>query len=62
MALGEEWAKSTHSAGQGECVEARRRNDVGEATADVRDSRHPDAGQLTFAGQEWTALLGVITP
>ncbi|WP_083926696.1 DUF397 domain-containing protein [Nocardiopsis valliformis] len=48
------WHKSTYSDGGANCVEARQ----GAAGADVRDTQNRDAGHLSFASQEWAALLG----
>lgn len=49
-----EWHKSSYSANGGNCVEVREE----ESGADVRDTQNREAGQLTFASQEWAALLG----
>jgi hypothetical protein len=47
------WRKSTYSAGNQQCVEI--------ATADndalLRDSKHPDAGHLTFTRTELATLV-----
>lgn len=48
------WYKSSYSANGGNCVEVR---EVGSG-ADVRDTQNREAGHLTFASQEWAALLG----
>ena len=46
------WRKSSHSAGEGDCVEVAIEHTVG-----VRDSKAPDAGQLTVSRQAWSAAL-----
>jgi hypothetical protein len=48
-----DWSKSSFSANQGNCVEVARLAD-GMA---VRDSKHPDAGMLTFTPAEWQAFV-----
>ncbi|WP_306369948.1 DUF397 domain-containing protein [Nocardiopsis sp. CC223A] len=46
--------KSSYSGGQTQdCVEVA---DLPSAAA-LRDSKHPEAGHLTFETVEWTALL-----
>ena len=52
MALSEEWAKSTYSAGTDGCVEVRL---IGE-TIEVRDSKNRDGGSLKFTKNEWEAF------
>lgn len=51
--LGSEWKKSTRSGQSGQCVEARRVEDVVE----VRNSKNPDAGITRFTLAEWAAFL-----
>lgn len=48
-----EWHKSGYSANGGNCVEVREF----EAGADVRDTQNREVGHLTFARQEWAAVL-----
>lgn len=48
-----EWHKSSYSSTGGNCVEVRE----GVSGADVRDTQNRDAGGLTFASDEWSALL-----
>ncbi|MEU3306555.1 DUF397 domain-containing protein [Nocardiopsis sp. NPDC055551] len=48
-----EWHKSSYSANGGNCVELRE----GVDGADVRDTQNREAGHLTFARDEWVALL-----
>ncbi|MFL1378908.1 MULTISPECIES: DUF397 domain-containing protein [unclassified Nocardiopsis] len=48
-----EWRKSTYSNCEGNCVEVRE----GARGADVRDTRHREAGHLSFDPVEWSALL-----
>ncbi|MGW9633346.1 DUF397 domain-containing protein [Nocardiopsis alba] len=51
------WRKSSYSSSHGQnCVEVA---DLPSAAA-VRDTQNRDAGYLTFAVSEWTALLGTI--
>jgi hypothetical protein len=47
------WRKSSYSINGSQCVELA---DVGDAVH-VRDSKHPDAGHLTFAPAEVAALV-----
>jgi len=49
------WHKSTHSPNGSDCVEARE----GAHGADVRDTKHREAGHLTFGREEWLATLRV---
>lgn len=49
------WHKSTHSPNGSDCVEAREH----ENGADVRDTKHRDAGHLSFDRTEWLAALRV---
>ncbi|GAA1098947.1 DUF397 domain-containing protein [Nocardiopsis metallicus] len=51
------WHKSTHSPNGSDCVEAREH----ENGADVRDTKHRDAGHLSFDRAEWLAALRVTT-
>ncbi|CAL9335617.1 hypothetical protein SUDANB121_00173 [Nocardiopsis dassonvillei] len=48
-----EWRKSTYSNCEGNCVEVRARH----RGTDVRDTRHREAGHLSFDRAEWAALL-----
>lgn len=48
------WHKSTHSPNGSDCVEAREH----ESGADVRDTKHREAGHLSFPIAEWAALVG----
>ncbi|HKX24248.1 MAG TPA: DUF397 domain-containing protein [Candidatus Saccharimonadales bacterium] len=47
------WVKSTRSGSNGQCVEVRDRVDV----VDVRDSKNPGAGTLTFSPEQWTVFV-----
>ncbi|MGW6912795.1 DUF397 domain-containing protein [Kitasatospora sp. NPDC054939] len=50
---GSAWRKSSHSGGNGACVEFR----VPAAGAvDVRDSKDPEGPQLCFSSEAWTAF------
>ncbi|WP_306367800.1 DUF397 domain-containing protein [Nocardiopsis sp. CC223A] len=53
----DEWRKSTYSNCEGNCVEVRET----PRTTDVRDTRHREAGHLSFAPGEWSALLRSLT-
>ncbi|MDT3444474.1 DUF397 domain-containing protein [Pseudofrankia sp. BMG5.37] len=48
------WRKSSHSSGNGACVEVLRLADGGRA---VRDSKDPDGAVLRFTAAEWAAFL-----
>jgi len=50
-----EWHTSTYSQNGGQCVEARE----GAHGADVRDTKHREAGHLSFGRVEWLAALRV---
>jgi hypothetical protein len=47
------WRKSSYSVNSGNCVELA---DAGPAIL-VRDSKHPEAGHLTFTRAELSALI-----
>ncbi|POX37820.1 DUF397 domain-containing protein [Streptomyces sp. Ru73] len=47
------WRKSSKSLSTGDCVQVAEL--AGGAVA-VRDSRHPERGDLRFTPQEWTAF------
>jgi hypothetical protein len=51
------WFKSTHSSGNGECVECARTQDGGMA---VRDSKHGGAEILSFPRETWQSFLAAI--
>jgi hypothetical protein len=46
------WRKSSRSGNNGQCVEVRDRG----AHVDVRDSKAPAAGMLTFDPAAWTTF------
>lgn len=48
------WIKSSHSAGNGACVEVRTSS---HDEVLVRDSKDPDGPVLTFTRAEWTAFI-----
>ncbi|MBB4931603.1 hypothetical protein F4561_002423 [Lipingzhangella halophila] len=53
--LNREWITSSYSSrGADNCVQARS---VSRYAVDVRDSQHPDHGNLTFESAEWRAFL-----
>lgn len=48
------WRKSSHSGGNGECVEFAI---PGAASVAVRDSKDPEGPQLRFSDDAWTAFV-----
>jgi hypothetical protein len=52
MKLTSEWRKSTHSGGEGACVEVRRTGD----RIEVRDTKDRSGPVLGFTEKEWTAF------
>ncbi|MGC4874821.1 DUF397 domain-containing protein [Micromonospora sp. DT43] len=50
------WRKSSRSGNNGQCVEVRDRG----AQVDVRDSKAPDAGMLSFEPAAWGMFIGSI--
>ncbi|MGW0434083.1 DUF397 domain-containing protein [Micromonospora sp. NPDC003197] len=48
------WRKSSRSGSNGQCVEVRDR----DAQVDVRDSKAPTAGMLSFNPAAWTTFTG----
>jgi len=48
-----DWRKSSHSGGQGECVEVATNR---PATVAVRDSKDPDGPVLTVTPDGWASL------
>jgi hypothetical protein len=52
-----DWHKSTYSGASPNCVETCLRAPEGPVVG-LRDSQNREAGHLTFASQEWAALLG----
>lgn len=48
------WRKSSRSGNNGQCVEVRDRG----AQVDVRDSKAPTAGMLSFDPAAWSAFTG----
>lgn len=48
------WHKSSHSSGNGACVEVAALADGGRA---VRDSKDPGGPMLRFTAAEWTAFV-----
>lgn len=51
-----DWHKSSYSPNGSNCVETREY----ETGADVRDTKHPEQGHLSFDRSEWTALLATM--
>lgn len=52
-----EWFKSSYSAQNGDCVEARNRCDGG---VDVRDSKEPGGPVLSFSARARCSFLGAV--
>ncbi|WP_327041678.1 DUF397 domain-containing protein [Micromonospora ureilytica] len=50
------WRTSSRSGSNGQCVEVRDRR----VQVDVRDSKAPDAGTLSFAPAAWDAFVDTI--
>ncbi|PJE97671.1 DUF397 domain-containing protein [Streptomyces carminius] len=51
------WTKSSHSTGNGACVEVR--SPAPRAVA-VRDSKAPQGPSLAFVPHSWTAFVGAV--
>lgn len=51
---GARWFKSTYSNAGGDCVEVAH---IDGGITKVRDSKNPDAGELTFTRSEWAAFV-----
>jgi hypothetical protein len=49
------WYRSSHSVGQGNCVEVATLPDGDRA---VRDSKDPDGPVLRFSAAEWRMFIG----
>ena len=49
------WIKARRSGGQGDCVEMRR---TGEATVQVRDSKHVEGDILAVPSAQFAAWVG----
>jgi len=47
------WRKSSHSSGDGQCVEVAR---LDQAVA-VRDSKSPNGPNLIFTRHDWSAFM-----
>ena len=50
------WRKSSYSLGNGDCVEVAHSGDV----VAVRNSKHPEAGMLTFGIDQWLEFLSEV--
>ncbi|WP_406072082.1 DUF397 domain-containing protein [Micromonospora sp. NBC_01638] len=50
------WRKSSRSGNNGQCVEVRDR----DAQVDVRDSKAPNTGMLSFEPVAWEAFISGI--
>jgi hypothetical protein len=51
------WHKSTYSPSGSDCVEVREH----VSGADVRDTKHREAGHLSIPPGQWVALLAAAT-
>ncbi|MEU6113765.1 DUF397 domain-containing protein [Streptomyces sp. NPDC047117] len=49
------WRKSSKSWAEYACVEVA---ELGGGAVAMRDSRHPERGDLRFTAEEWTAFCG----
>jgi Domain of unknown function (DUF397) len=57
--LSSAWSKASQSNPSGNCVEVRMIDGgAGEVAIQVRDSKFPEAGILTFTPAEWDAFIG----
>ena len=54
---GTRWRKSSHSGGQGACVEIAGPSAGAVA---VRDSKDPDGPQLRFSSEAWNAFASAV--
>jgi hypothetical protein len=52
------WFKSSYSPDKEDCVEVRL--DAGVDGLDVRDSKAPEAGEISVPGASWRALLSAV--
>ncbi|GAA2491784.1 DUF397 domain-containing protein [Streptomyces thermolineatus] len=52
--LGNEWRKSSHSGGEGDCVEVAL---LSEASTGVRDSKDRGGPVLTFSDEAWAGFV-----
>lgn len=52
IVISQDWTKSSFSAASG-CVQVRTNGEL----IQVRDSKNPDEGELTYNQQEWAAFL-----
>ncbi|WP_059007062.1 DUF397 domain-containing protein [Streptomyces specialis] len=52
------WTKSSHSGGNGACVEVRS---SAPRLLAVRDSKNPTGPLLGFPAGSWTAFLGAVS-
>ncbi|KEF06099.1 MULTISPECIES: DUF397 domain-containing protein [Streptomyces] len=53
------WRKSTHSGGQGECLEIADGLPTGSPVP-VRDSKRPDGPHLLFPAPAWSAFIASV--
>lgn len=52
--IARDWYTSSFTAANNTCVETRFHND---GSVDVRNSKRPEAGTVTFDADEWAAFL-----
>jgi hypothetical protein len=50
---GAQWRKSSHSSGDGQCVELAQL----DQTVAVRDSKNPNGPKLVFTHQAWATFI-----
>lgn len=54
LAIVKDWFVSSHTAANNTCVQARIHAD---RTVDIRNSKNPEAGMVSFTGEEWDVFL-----
>lgn len=56
--VSEQWASSSYSGQQGNCVEWRR--GPGAGRIEVRDSKYPSGSIVAIDADAWTAVVGLV--
>ncbi|MFI0259966.1 DUF397 domain-containing protein [Streptomyces sp. NPDC017056] len=57
--VGRSWRKSTHSGGQGECLEMADGLPA-HSPVPIRDSKRPDGPHLLFPAPAWAAFIASV--